>query len=154
SFMDASLRETTATGVVTLALQTAHRQVHATVSGFLSLEEDDPLPKLVLPSLSKVDIHLSRELTQRVQRGGQTASLSATDEEALQTDSLVSYQDAICVPVQAGDAPLGALHVYRSGTVFDEREVRFCEALAGSLARCLHVLRSRHALEADNSRLR
>jgi Nif-specific regulatory protein len=153
-FLNASLGETTAAGVVTQALQVVHRQVHATVSGFLSLEEDDPLPKLVLPLLSKVDIHLSRELTQRVQRDGRTAWLSSSDQAALQTDSLVSYQDAICVPVHAGDAPLGALHVYRSGAVFRERDVRFCEALAGSLARCLHCLRSRHALEADNSRLR
>src|SRR5262249_23655112 len=36
TFMDASLRETTAAGVVALALETVYRQVRATVSGFLS----------------------------------------------------------------------------------------------------------------------
>jgi two-component system nitrogen regulation response regulator GlnG len=50
--------------------------------------------------------------------------------------------------------PLGALHVYKSNRLFTEREVRFCEVLAGFLAGTLHVLRARRALEADNTRLR
>ena len=53
--------------MVSLALQTVHKQTRATVSGFLSLDPADPLPRMVLPALEKVDIHLSRELTQRVQ---------------------------------------------------------------------------------------
>ncbi len=156
AFMDASLRETTSTGVVDLALHTAHRATRAAVAGFLSLDEDDPLPKMVQPTLSKVDVHLSRELTQRVQQTGKTAWLAeiAEGESNAQTDSLISYHDALCVPVLAGEAPMGALHVYRAGSTFTPREVRFCEALAGYLARCLHVLRSVRALEADNSRLR
>ncbi len=156
SFMDASLREDTSTGVVKLALRTVHLQTQAAVCGFLSLDEHDPLPKMVLPSQSQVDVHLSRELTQRVQRDGKTAWLAdmATQSSKPPTDSLISYSDALCVPVQTGGAPLGALHVYRSDSTFEACEVRFCEALAGYLARCLHVLRSRHALEADNSRLR
>jgi len=153
--MDTSLQETTAAGVVGLALRAIHQQVHATVSGFLSLDDEDALPKMVLPELSRVDIHLSRQLTQRVQRQGRTAWLARLPEShTLSTDSLVSYHDAICVPVRGEAGPLGALHVYRSGSGFAQREVRFCEVLAGYLARCLHNLRSRQALEADNSRLR
>ena len=50
--------------------------------------------------------------------------------------------------------PLGALHAYRRSRAFTERELRFCEVLAGCLAGCLRGVRDRRALEADNSRLR
>src|SRR5262249_57829336 len=77
------------------------------------------------------------------------------------SDSLVAFRDAVGIPLRVGqaapengDEPLGALHVYKSNRLFSEREVRFCEVLAGCLAGTLHVLRARRALEADNSRLR
>ena len=52
------------------------------------------------------------------------------------------------------EPPLGALHAYRRSRAFTERELRFCEVLAGCLAGCLRGVRDRRALEADNSRLR
>jgi Nif-specific regulatory protein len=55
--------------------------------------------------------------------------------------------------VQGSEGPLGALHFYRYGQAFTERQVRFCEVLAGYLYRCLHGQRTRRALEAENSRL-
>src|SRR5262249_17345097 len=45
-------------------------------------------------------------------------------------------------------------HAYRRARPFHEREVRFCQVLAGCLAGHLRGLRDRRALEADNSRLR
>src|SRR5262245_32772587 len=154
TFMDGSLREDTPRGLVALALSTVYHQTDATITGFLSLDEEDPLPKMVLPDLVRVDTHLSKQLTQRVQREGRTVWLSGDGQSEPQTDSLLCYRDALCVPVRGQAAPQGALHVYRSGGMFTEREVRFCEVLAGYLAKSLSVLRSRRALEADNSRLR
>src|SRR5262245_13894137 len=154
SFMDGSLKVASAQHLVGLALTAVHNQTGASVTGFLSLDEDDPLPKMVLPDLVHVDIHLSRQLTQSVQRENRTVWLASGGGNVMQSDSLVSFRDAVCVPVQAGEAPLGALHVYKAGKAFHEREVRFCEVLAGYLAKSLHLLRIRRALEADNSRLR
>jgi Nif-specific regulatory protein len=157
TFMDGSMSETEPAGLVALALRTVYRQTRATVAGFLSLDEDDPLPKMTLPDLVKVDIHLSKRLTTRVQQSGQAAWMEGEGRNNdLQTESLASFRDALCVPVRGdnGEAPLGAIHVYKSGGVFTEAQMRFCEILAGYLARCLHLLRSRRALEADNSRLR
>src|SRR5262249_21983992 len=151
TFMDGSLRETTPRGLVGLALAAARQQTEASVCGFLSLDEDDTLPKMVLPDLEPVDTHLSRQLTLRVQREGKTVLWSASTPGELPNDSLLCYQDALCVPVPGAATPQGALHVYRSGMVFTEREVRFCELLAGYLGKSLHVLRSRRALEADNT---
>src|SRR5262249_31444582 len=56
--------------------------------------------------------------------------------------------------LRAGGAPLGALHAYSLNQFFHERQVRFCEVLAGYLANSLRLLRLRRNLEAENSRLR
>jgi two-component system, NtrC family, response regulator HydG len=154
SLVDGSLQETSPLGLVALALTTAQRQTEAAIAGFLSLEEDDPLPKMVVPNLSRVDIHLSRQLTHSVQAEGKTVRLTGDTRRSPSTDSLLGYSDALCVPVLGTPAPLGALHVYKANGQFSEHDVRFCEVLAGYLSRCLAVLRSRCRLEADNSRLR
>lgn len=164
-FMNASLTETNPRGLVRLALRCIQVQTRATVCGYLGFEDDDPHMKVVLPEGAEVDVHLSRQLTQRARRASRAVWLDGpvAANNALESESLVAYRDAICVPLRrtppasAGaeeEEPLGALHVYKSSRGFSEREVRFCEVLAGCLASALHVLRARRALEADNSRLR
>ncbi len=167
-FMTASLSETTPHGLVTLALTTVLRQTVANVAGFLSLDADEPEFRLVMPAQAEVDNHLSRKLTQRVQQEKRAVWLGASRTRELESESLIGFRDAIGIPLcvspvasqeSADDTPLppeplGALHVYKSSRIFTEREVRFCEVLAGCLASTLHVLRARRALEADNTRLR
>jgi Nif-specific regulatory protein len=107
--------------------------------------------------LAKVDIHLSRQLTQKVQREGRRVWLHTQADELPETDSLLSYKDAVCVPLRTGAeaaTALGALHVYKSGNGFTEREVHFCEVTAGYLAASLSLLRWQRSLEAENKRLR
>jgi transcriptional regulator with GAF, ATPase, and Fis domain len=161
-FMTASLTETTLHGLVNLALVTVLKQTLANVAGFLSLDADEPHFRLVLPAQAEVDTHLSRQLTQKVLRENRSVWLGSSRMSDLDTDSLVAFRDAVCIPLRVGQAwpvetsqePLGALHVYKSNRLFSEREARFCEVLAGCLAGTLHILRARRALEADNSRLR
>ncbi len=160
--MTASLSETTPHGLVTLALTTILRQTLANVAGFLSLDAEEPLFRLVLPAQAEVDTQLSRRLTQRVQRENRAVWLGSDRSSDLDSDSLAGFRDALAVPLRLGHAtadetasePLGALHVYKSNRLFSEREVHFCEVLGGCLAGILHVLRTRRALEADNTRLR
>jgi Nif-specific regulatory protein len=109
---------------------------------------------MVLPKLARVDIHLSRRLTKEVEKQGKTVWLGTQPDALAESESLLFCKDALCVPLLAGETPLGALHVYKSGKLFAEREVRFCEVLAGHLANSLHLLRVRRTLEAENSRLR
>jgi Nif-specific regulatory protein len=155
TFMTGSVEEASPRELITRALATVHAQTGASVTGFLSLDQDDPLPKIVLPDLTHVDIHLSRKLTQKVQQEGRLVWMGARHDDALESESLLSFQDAVCVPLQVRDVRLGALHVYKAGgKLFSDREVQFCEVLAGYLAHSLHVLRSRRQLEAENLRLR
>jgi two-component system response regulator HydG len=154
SFMTASVEETSPRALVERALRTVHSHTWATVSGFLSLDPDNPLPKLVLPELASVDIHLSRQLTQRAQQEGRLVWRRGDEGPPSEEDSILSFTDALCVPLRAEGIPLGALHVYKSGSSFTEKQVRFCEVLAGYLANSLRLLRARRTLEAENSRLR
>src|SRR5262249_46934882 len=140
--------------LIQLALETIHNQTGATVSGFLSLDQDDPLPRVVLPKLAQVDIHLSRQLTQQVLNQGQAVWLGAQPRQPNESESLMASTDAICVPLHAGETAFGAIHVYLTGKPFSEREKRFCEILAGHLANCLQLLRVHRTLKAENSRLR
>jgi DNA-binding NtrC family response regulator len=167
-FMTASLSETTPHGLVALALTTILRQTLANVAGFLSLDADEAQFRLVLPSQAEVDTQLSRRLTQRVQTSKHAVWLGADRMRELDSDSLLAFRDAVGIPLRVGPdlnqtssdgmavsaEPLGALHVYKTHSLFHEREVRFCEVLAGCLASTLHLLRARRALEADNTRLR
>jgi Nif-specific regulatory protein len=154
AFMTAAVAESSPRALVERALATVHAHTWASVTGFLSLDPDEPLPKLLLPDKASVDTHLSRQLTRRVQQEGRPVWLSRHGTTSSGEDSLVSYADALCVPLLVDGVALGALHVYRHNAAFGERQVRFCEVLAGYLAGSLHILRSRRMLAAENSRLR
>ena len=130
------------------------RQTKATLAGYLALDASDPLPKVVLPDEAQVDAHLSRQLTHRVRQEGKTVWLGTDLAHTRPTDSLMPFSDAMCVPVRASGPPFGALHVYRAGAFFTERDVKFCEAVVGYLGNSLQTLRARRTLEFENSRLR
>jgi transcriptional regulator with GAF, ATPase, and Fis domain len=152
-FMADSLEESCPLTLVERALAVVHSHTWATVTGFLNLDPEEPLPRLVLPEQASVDVHLSRQLTQRACAEGRLVWRRAGDL-ARDEDSAVSFTDALCVPLRADGAALGALHVYKRDASFTERHVRFCEVLAGHLANSLRLLRERRSLEAENSRLR
>jgi Nif-specific regulatory protein len=152
-FMQGSLRETTPRGLVARALTAVLNQTGAGTAGYLSFDQDDSLPKLVLPRQAQIDAHLSRQLTNRMLQENRVIWLG--DEGCEAPESLLAVKDAVCLPLPGMDGkPLAALHVYKNGRAFSEGEVRFCEVLAGYLGNCLEVLRVRRQLEADNSRLR
>jgi Nif-specific regulatory protein len=160
-FMNSAMGETAPRDLVTLALTTAHKQTLANVAGYLSLDAETPFLKLVVPVEAQVDTHLSRQLTQQAAREGRSVWLASSQGPHPDTESLVGYRDAVCIPLRTSrpapgekDLPLGAMHLYKLARPFTAREVRFCEVLAGCLASALHVLQGRRALEADYSRLK
>jgi two-component system response regulator HydG len=165
-FTNASLAETTPHALVTLALETVQQQTKATVCGYLSFDAEDSELRVVLPAGAPVNAALSQQLNHKVREGSLVwlNSPDASSSSLEESGSLAAYVDAVCVPLRRnpstsiaapfGAGPLGALHAYHTTRPFVEREVLFCEVLAGCLANALHILRYRRALEADNSRLR
>ncbi len=62
-FLNDSTKEATAHGLLKLALHVVKRQTGADVCGFLNLNPDEPLPRVVVPNTGKVDVPLSKHLT-------------------------------------------------------------------------------------------
>jgi Nif-specific regulatory protein len=154
-FMTGAVEVKSPHDLICLALRAILHQTTAKLTGYLSLDPDDPTPKVVMPESASVDMPLSRKLTQQAYKTGKTVwlfpMLSATHSP---TDSLQSFADAICIPLKASGESFAALHVYRSARAFTERDVRFIEAVAGFLSHGLEIHRNRRTLEAENSRLR
>ena len=153
-FMADAVDESDAGRVVRLALETVQELTRADVVGFLGLNETgDVLPRLVLPDVSKVDWPLSKSLTRRVERERRPVWLGR-DRELPASESLMSFTDAVCVPLLGTGDLLGALHAYRRGQPFTAQHVRVCEIVGRHLASNLRLLRMRKQLEAENTRLR
>jgi two-component system, NtrC family, response regulator HydG len=154
-FMTQAVETKTPHDLIVMALRAILHQTTAKLAGYLGLDPEDPAPKIVMPETAAVDIPLSRRLTAQAQQNGKTIwlfpDLTASHPP---TDSLSAFADAICIPLKASGNPFAALHVYRSGRAFTERDVRFIEALAGYLAHGLEIHRNRRTLEAENYRLR
>jgi two-component system, NtrC family, response regulator HydG len=154
-FMTQAVETKTPHDLIALALRSILHQTTAKLAGYLGLDPEDPAPKIIMPESAAVDIPLSRRLTAQAQANGKTIWLFPDITAAHPpTDSLSAFADAICIPLTASGNPFAALHVYRSGRAFTERDVRFIEALAGYLAHGLEIHRNRRTLEAENSRLR
>ncbi|HET6574841.1 MAG TPA: sigma 54-interacting transcriptional regulator [Fimbriiglobus sp.] len=136
-------------------LRTILNQTSATVAGYLSLDPSDPTPKLVMPDRAAVDVRLSKRLTERVRSTSKMVWLFGDGNASNPGDSLSSFTDAVCLPLatHTGD-PFAAIHVYRTGRGFADRDVRFLEVTAGFLAPTLEIHRTRRKLEAENTRLR
>jgi len=138
-------------------LRTLLAQTNASVVGYLNLDPNDPAPRLIVPEQAPLDFQLSRRLTERVREHGKLFWLYGDERVGgwNPSSSLTSYTDAICVPVNGPRSdPIAALHVYRSGQGFEDRDVKFIEAAASFLTPALEALRHRRKLEAENDRLR
>jgi Nif-specific regulatory protein len=154
-FMTGAVETKTPHDLIAVALRAILHQTTAKHAGYLSLDPDEPGPKIVMPESAAIDVPLSRRLTAQAVAQGKTIwlfpDLSASHPP---TDSLSAFADAICIPLKASGEPFATLHVYRTGRAFVERDVKFIEAVAGFLAHGLEILRTRRTLEAENSRLR
>lgn len=155
-YMTAAVGSNDAQELIRLSLRTLLNQTSATFVGYLGLDPSDPMPKMVMPERVPVDVTLSKRLTEQVRTTRNRVWLFGDATMGVQSSgSLSSFTDAVCLPVggYAGE-PLAAIHAYRTGRPFTERDVHFLEAVSGFLAPALETLRHRRKLEAENLRLR
>jgi two-component system, NtrC family, response regulator HydG len=152
-FMSQALRAVSRRELILGALHALHTCLGQVVAGFHSLEPGEELKRVVLPEAA-IDVQLSKTLALEIDRLGRAVWLSAARETPLESDSLRAFRDALGLPLLSNGGAVGALHVYKRLAQFTEREVRFCEILAGHLAQSLHVLRMQESLRAENQRLR
>src|SRR5262249_40821934 len=62
-FMAGAVEEADPRDLLRRALRALIKQSGASLAGYLGLDPNDPVPKLVLPDEARVDQHLSRQLT-------------------------------------------------------------------------------------------
>lgn len=155
-YMTAAVSSGDAQELIRLSLRTLLNQTSATFVGYLGLDPSDPMPKMVMPERVPVDVTLSKRLTEQVRTTRNRVWLFGDASVGVSSSgSLSSFTDAVCLPVggYAGE-PLAAIHAYRTGRPFTERDVQFLEAVSSFLAPALETLRHRRKLEAENLRLR
>jgi two-component system, NtrC family, response regulator HydG len=155
-YMTAAVGSHDAQELIRLSLRTLLNQTSATFVGYLGLDPSDPMPKMVMPERVPVDVTLSKRLTEQVRTTRNKVWLFGDAAAGVSSSgSLSSITDAVCLPVggYAGE-PLAAIHAYRTGRPFSQRDVHFLEAVSGFLAPALETLRHRRKLEAENLRLR
>lgn len=152
-FVEGSLETNSPPMLIELALQIIYETINPKAVGFLSLDPENPLPKVVLPDEDRVDIPLSQKLTKQVRSEQRTIWL-ARSKVSEASESLLNYSDAICMPVTIGEQSFGAIHVYQQMKMFTPPQVHFCKVLAGSLAKSLHIAREHQVLTAEKERLK
>jgi len=153
-FMTGAVDDLEPLALIRRLLATVQLQTQADLVGFLSFDPEQPQPKLVLPDTARVDMELSRHLNQWAQQRRRTVWLSSEEAEVDNCESLAPFRDALCVLLKGEGRPLGALHVYKTGQRFSQREVAFSEVAADFAASSLTKLRLCRSLAAENTWLR
>ena len=101
--------------VVEKALDTARTQTGASVCGFLNLDTDHLLSRMVVPERAGVDTVLSKQLTQRIAQTGDTVWQHG-GQDLSPSDSLAAYTDAVGIPVR-GDEDESSGHCTYTRTI-------------------------------------
>jgi transcriptional regulator with GAF, ATPase, and Fis domain len=139
------------------AVQSLFYQTGAALVGLFTVDPTDPIPKLVWPEAAQVDEHLARQLTRRVHRDHRLVWLAEDTACTLPTMSGMAgglYADALALPVKEGAKVYGAVHLYKTGGYFSDRDRKYAEAVAGFAAPLWRNLRARRVLEAEVARLK
>ena len=124
-FMTGTVEEAEPRRVIENALETISKQTGASVCGFLNLDLEDPLPKVVVPREAEVKTSLSRHLTAQVQKNCKMVWLGQESGGVETSDSLGPFPMPSASPCRPRARRVGALHVYNDLKAFGERQVRF-----------------------------
>ena len=139
--------------VTRVALDLLREQTHASVVGFLWVDEEGRLkPKLVIPEGAAEPVTLSQSLTELVCQQGHAVWI-AKQHAGSTSDSLQHYADAVCVPLMSQGATLGAIHAYLDRGRFKQMDFDFAISLANIMVVGLVRARQQTRLESDYRRL-
>lgn len=138
--------------VVRIALELLLEWTHATVAGFLWINDDGQLKtKMVVPATA-ASVALSSSLTEMVCRQGNAVWI-ANERQGESTDSLKHYADALCVPLIHKRDTLGAIHVYLDRGRFRQTDFDFAISVANLTAMTLARTRREIRIAADYQHL-
>lgn len=133
--------------VVAVCLKRLIERTKASVAGFLWLSDDGKLkPKAVFPiNEGTPSLELDAALTKRVVQ--QMRAIRIED------DQNEDYSDSICVPLIHDDDVVGAIHLYRRESPFNDSHFQLACAMANIMIRSLQRAHKHASLEVEHSRL-
>lgn len=144
--------------VTRVALELLRERTKAAVVGFLWVDDQQQLvPKLVIPQDQTERVALSKSLTELVLQQGHAVWVANQSSAAAATDS-VTFADAVCAPlvnksIDGERRTLGAIHVYLQDGRFRQSDFDFIIAVANLAVIALVRARSEISLRSDYQRL-
>jgi two-component system, NtrC family, response regulator HydG len=139
------------------AVQSLFYQTGSALVGLFTLDPSDPVAKVIWPEAARIDEHLARQLTRRLHRDHRLVWLAEDTAATLPTQSSSGcglYADALALPLAIGRKVYGAIHLYKAGGYFSDRDRKFAEAVAGFAAPAWRSLKGKRVLEAEVARLK
>ena len=133
--------------VISVCLKRLIDRTKASVAGFLWLSDDGELkPKAVFPVEEETPtLELDAALTKRVVH--QMRAIRIED------DKNENYSDSICVPLIRDENVVGAIHLYRRESPFNDSHFQLACAMANIMVRSLQRANKHASLEVEHSRL-
>ena len=133
--------------VIEVCLKRLIERTRASVAGFLWLSDDGELkPKAVFPIEKETpSLELDPALTKRVVQ--QMRAIRIED------DKNEDYSDSICVPLIRDQNVVGAIHLYRRESPFNDSHFQLACAMANIMVRSLQRANKHASLEVEHSRL-
>jgi Nif-specific regulatory protein len=139
--------------VTRISLELLREWTHATVAGFLWLDDTGQLrPRIVIPDEAAEQVALSESLTEMVFEQG-NAIWIASQKPNSDTDTLKHFADALCMPLVYEGTTLGAIHIYLERGRFRQSHFDFSISLANITAVALARARRETKLTADYQQL-
>ena len=140
--------------VTSVALELLRERTKAAVVGFLWVDDQQQLvPKVVIPADQAERVSLSRSLTELVLKQGHAVWIANQASGAKPSESC-TFADAVCAPLvhkdEAGERrTLGAIHVYLQDGRFRQSDFDFIIAVANLAVIALVRARTETSLRSD-----
>ena len=133
--------------VVSVCLTRLIERTKASVAGFLWLSDDGKLkPKAVYPiEQDTPSLELDSALTKKVVQEMRAIRVEGDKNE--------NHSDSICVPLIQGEHVMGAIHLYRRESPFNDSHFQLACAMANIMIRSLQRANKHASLEVKHSRL-
>jgi transcriptional regulator with GAF, ATPase, and Fis domain len=135
--------------VVSLCVSRLLERTEASVAGFMWLTDRGQLqPRVVFPVDESGKLTLDDKLTKRVV---EHKHLIRVEHGTGESDT--GFADSLCLPLIKDEEVVGALHLYRQNSSFNDDQVKLASSVANIMIRSLQRANRQATIEADRQRL-
>ncbi len=137
--------------VASTGLEMLRVRTKSTAVGFLWIDDQGELkPQRIVPPELGDRFRLHKKLTERVSREGRAIWIK---DQIAGSGRAATFADAICVPLMSDATVMGAIHLYREKSKFEQEHFDFAISAGNMLAVALESSRAQASLSAEHQRL-